>query len=46
MTGRAALFRDLAVVPTGWWLDLIPRVHASTDVVVLQSGRYQVRVSQ
>jgi hypothetical protein len=46
-TGRAALFRDLATIPTGRPIDIHFRViDASTNAVVLQSDCYQFTVSQ
>jgi hypothetical protein len=46
-SGRAALFRDLAAVPTGMELDIRFRViDAVTSGVVLQSLCYQFTVSQ
>jgi hypothetical protein len=46
-TGRAALFRDLAAVPTGTEFDIRFRViDAATSGVVLQSHCYQFTVSQ
>lgn len=46
-TGRTALFRDLAAVPTGTELDIRFRViDAVTSGVVLQSLCYQFTVSQ
>ncbi|MDP9491976.1 MAG: hypothetical protein M3P42_07225 [Actinomycetota bacterium] len=45
--GRAALFRDLAAVPTGTEFDIRFRViDAATSGVVLQSHCYQYTVSQ
>jgi hypothetical protein len=46
-TGRAALFRDLAAVPTGTRLDIHFRViDDTTNAVVLESACYQFTVSQ
>jgi hypothetical protein len=46
-SGRAALFRDLAAVPTGLQHDIRFRViDAATSGVVLQSRCYQFTVSQ
>ncbi len=45
-TGRAALFRDLAAVPTGVEFDIHFRViDEATSAVVLASGCYQFTVS-
>jgi hypothetical protein len=46
-TGRAALFRDLAVLPIGARFDIRFRViDAVSSAVVLESGCYQFTVSQ
>ena len=46
-TGRSALFRDLAVLPTGAQFDIRFRlIDAVSSNVVLESGCYQFTVSQ
>jgi hypothetical protein len=46
-TGRAALYRDVAAIPSGMPFDIHFRVvDAVTSAVVLESGCYQYTVSQ